>query len=252
MLLFARRDAFSVLSSCKNPLFSSRHAKNANRPQKCTLTSKDLVMATPTHKHTLTIPASLLSDRASTKDKSAEIAVAAVLSWIADSCGQSFVEAKTETIAKSLGWSKRKAVEVLKRLERNSYITVEHRPPSANYYHLPWLSHLSPPPTSPHPQAQPATPIPPPANSQPNLHPNSLHTSAGDHSQALELAIENRITKLEKTTKNHKVIFSKIYTTLESILERLNTTPSDEQTSIVVDITTPTPTSADVQKPSER
>lgn len=177
-------------------------------------------MVVPTHKDMFALPASLFVNRASTKDKSAEIAVAALLSW--NSCGQSFVEAKTETIAKTLGWSKRKAIEVLKRLERNGYITIERRPPSTSYYHLSWLSHLSPPSTLP--AALPTTPLQspttPPTTPSPNTELQNLSSPTDQQPASVPnpLTIEDRLITNEEGIKK---LSSTMKRSFEAILDKL-------------------------------
>ena len=137
----------------------------------------------------ITIPASIFSRRADVKDTSDEVALAALLSWLVDTHKQGFTETKTEVFATSLGWSKRKTVDVLKRLERNGYITIERQTPMPSRYRLCWSP--TPPPPQPHPAPTlTTTPDMQPATQQPNAD--------------LQTNIEQRLSKIEKSLERVK------------------------------------------------
>ncbi len=89
-----------------------------------------------TLRETITIPASIFHNNTNTKDRSAEVALLALLTWLAEMAGQDFTETPVETFAKTIGWSKRKTVGVLKRLEQGKKVLIERRPPLPSRYRV--------------------------------------------------------------------------------------------------------------------
>ena len=142
----------------------------------------------------ITIPASIFSRRADVKDTSDEVALAALLSWLVDTHKQGFTETKTEVFATSLGWSKRKTVDVLKRLERNGYITIERQTPMPSRYRLCWS------PAQPPPQPHPA----PTLTTTPDMQPATQQPNAN-----LQTSVEQRLSKLEKSLEKIKIKVAK-------------------------------------------
>ena len=142
----------------------------------------------------ITIPASIFRRRADVKDTSDEVALAALLSWLVDTHKQGFTETKTEVFATSLGWSKRKTVDVLKRLERNGYITIERQTPMPSRYRLCWS------PAQPPPQPHPA----PTLTTTPDMQPATQQPNAN-----LQTSVEQRLSKLEKSLEKIKIKVAK-------------------------------------------
>ena len=142
----------------------------------------------------IAIPASIFRRRADVKDTSDEVALAALLSWLVDTHKQGFTETKTEVFATSLGWSKRKTVDVLKRLERNGYITIERQTPMPSRYRLCWS------PAQPPPQPHPA----PTLTTTPDMQPATQQPNAN-----LQTSVEQRLSKLEKSLEKIKIKVAK-------------------------------------------
>ncbi len=214
-----------------------------------------MAVSKPKPKEMFILPSTLLFDREGTKDKSAEIAVAAFLSWISEAHGKNFVAIKIDIIAKNLGWSKRKTIDVLKRLEKGGYIIVERRTPLPNRYRLAWSPAL-PSPTSP--QATEASP----ATSNPETTAPTSPQSSNPQSSAIPQhfidSIEDRFRQIEGKM-NHieatiKGIHDHLGKDLKDFLNNLSKSVSEVKKEIrqIKKSTTPPSASADMTKPGKR